>query len=163
MIFQWKNAGLGPQRALYITFLRRERVILAKNDNVELEICVKARGGRAARCMGSIVVAEMIAREARRSRTRGPARSRGGARDARTTTPLYAFSRAIDRESLAGLGNSLKSYILNILQKSPQKTKSSTNCQTSNANNKKIPNNRPHIWMICLCNTVQPAPKKPSL
>ena len=53
-------------------------------------------------------VAEMIASEARHTFTRGPAGARGGARVARTETPLYAFSRAIDRESLAGLGNSLK-------------------------------------------------------
>ena len=50
-----------------------------------------------------VPVAEMLASEARRSRTRGV---RGGPRLARTTTPLYAFSRAIDRESHAGLGNS---------------------------------------------------------
>ena len=36
--------------------------------------------------------------------------ARGGAPDPRTTTPLYAFARAIDRESLAGLGNSLKQF-----------------------------------------------------
>ena len=41
-----------------------------KYINFELEICVKERGGRAARCMGSVVVAEIIAREARRSRAR---------------------------------------------------------------------------------------------
>ena len=34
--------------------------------------------------------------------------ARQGAWILRTETPLYAFSRAIDRESLAGLGNSLK-------------------------------------------------------
>ena len=80
-------------------------MILRKNDNFELEICVKARGGRAARCMGSVVVAEIVASEARRPQPTG---ARQSPRAARTTTPLYAFSRAIDRESLAGLGNSLK-------------------------------------------------------
>ena len=46
-------------------------------------------------------VAHLLASEARRDRTR-PRVSRAA------ETPLYAFSRAIDRESLAGLGNSLK-------------------------------------------------------
>ena len=77
--------------------------MLAKQINFQLEICVKARGGRAPRCMGTPPVAEMLASEARRSRMSGPAL-------AVADTPLYAFSRAIDRESLAGLGNSLKSW-----------------------------------------------------
>ena len=47
--------------------LRREMVMLAKKYNFELEICVKARGGRAAHCMGSVPVAEMLASEVRRS------------------------------------------------------------------------------------------------
>ena len=34
-----------------------------KSDNFELEICVKARGGRAARCMGSVPVADLLASE----------------------------------------------------------------------------------------------------
>ena len=34
--------------------------------------------------------------------------ARGWTSGTRTETPLYAFSRAIDRESLAGLGNSLR-------------------------------------------------------
>ena len=53
-------------------------------------------------------VAEMIASETRRSRTRGRAWARLGPRCARTTTPLYAFFRALDGESLAGLCISLK-------------------------------------------------------
>ena len=65
----------------------------------------KRTHGTAAR---SPPVAEMLASEARRDRTRGHAGARGGTPAARTTTPLYAFSRAIDRESHAGLGNSLK-------------------------------------------------------
>ena len=52
-----------------------------------------------------VPVAEMLASEARHTLARG---ARGGTSVARTTTPLYAFSRAIDRESLAGLCNSLK-------------------------------------------------------
>ena len=53
-----------------------------------------------------VPVAEMLASGARHESARGG--RQGGALSARTTTPLYAFSRAIDRESLAGLGNSLK-------------------------------------------------------
>ena len=65
----------------------------------------KRTHGTAAR---SPPVAEMIASEARQPRTSGHVRPREAASVARTETPLYAFSRAIDRESLAGLGNSLK-------------------------------------------------------
>ena len=61
--------------------------------------------GTAAR---SVPVADLLASEARRDRTRGHVRAREGTRCTRTKTPLYAFSRAIDRESLAGLCNSLK-------------------------------------------------------
>ena len=81
-------------------------MILRKNDNFELEICVKARGGRAARCMGSVPVAEMLASETRQPSHAG---ARRGTPVARQTTLPTAFSRAIDRESHAGLGNSLKS------------------------------------------------------
>ena len=59
-----------------------------------------------------VPVAEMLASEARHESARGRVRARQGASDARTETPLYAFSRAIDRESLAGLGNSLKLHRL---------------------------------------------------
>ena len=45
--------------------LRRDLVIFEKNVNFELEICVKPRGGRAARCMGTPPVAEMLASETR--------------------------------------------------------------------------------------------------
>ena len=51
--------------------------------------------------MGTPPVAEMLASEARHDRTPGGVSSAA-------RTPLYAFSRAIDRESLAGLDNSLK-------------------------------------------------------
>jgi len=49
--------------------LRRDLVMFAENYNFELEICVKACGRRAARCMGSTPVAEMLASEARHDRT----------------------------------------------------------------------------------------------
>ena len=70
---------------------------------------LKERGGRAARCMGSAPVAEMLASEARRSRASVAVRS-GASRV--QSPPLYAFSWAIDRESPAGLGNSLKLALL---------------------------------------------------
>ena len=38
----------GAHRGVLHYVLRRKRVILRKNDNFELEICVKARGGRTA-------------------------------------------------------------------------------------------------------------------
>ena len=67
-------------------------------------MCKRARRthGTAAR---SVPVAQMLASEARRARASGPHEATSGAR---TTTPLTAFSRAIDRESLAGLGYSFK-------------------------------------------------------
>ena len=51
-------------------------MIVQKNIDFELEICVKSRGGRAARCMGTPPVAEMLASEARQPRTRGHVRAR---------------------------------------------------------------------------------------
>ena len=100
-----EQCRVGATKGVLHYVLRRKIVRLAQNDNFELEICVKPRGGRAARCMGTPPVAEMLASEARRDRTRGV---RGVPRTARTTTPLYGFSRAIDGESHAGVGNSLK-------------------------------------------------------
>ena len=94
----------GTNKGVLHYVLKRELALPRKNVDFELEICVKERGGRAARCMGSVPVADLLASEARRSRTSGHISSAYG----RTETPLYAFSRAIDRESLAGLCNSLK-------------------------------------------------------
>ena len=50
-----------------------------------------------------VPVAEMLASEAHHPRTSGHVRPRQATPAARTTSPLCAFSRAIDRESLAGL------------------------------------------------------------
>ena len=63
-------------------------------------MCKSARRthGTAAR---SVPVAHLLASEARRDRARVHV-------NLAAETPLYAFSRAIDRESLAGLCNSLK-------------------------------------------------------
>ena len=66
-----------------------------------MEMCVKERGGRAARCMGSVPVAEMLASEARHAPA--PVGVRSAADD-----PSNSLSRAINRESHAGLSNSLK-------------------------------------------------------
>jgi len=106
--FSSEKCRFGAKKSVSHYVLRRDLVIVQKNNNFELEICVKSRGGRSARCMGTPPVAEMLASEARHARTRVHVRARQGTWVARTETPLYAFSRAIDRESLAGLGNSLK-------------------------------------------------------
>ena len=103
--FSLEKCRFGATKGVLHYVLRRDWVIFAKNDNFELEICVKARGGRTARCMGDVPVAEMLASETRRSSHAGVP---GGAPVARQTTLPTAFSRAIDRESRAGLGNSLK-------------------------------------------------------
>ena len=70
--FSLEKCRFGAKRNVSHYVLKRKRVIVAKNDNFQLEKCVKARGGRAARCMGSVPVAEMLASEARRSRASGP-------------------------------------------------------------------------------------------
>ena len=51
-------------------------MIFQKNNNFELEIWVKSRGGRSARCMGTPPVAEMLASEARHESARGGVRGR---------------------------------------------------------------------------------------
>ena len=69
--FSLEKCRFGAHRGVLHYVLRRQRAILRKNDNFELEICVKARGGRAARCMGSVPVADLLASEARRDRASG--------------------------------------------------------------------------------------------
>ena len=63
--FSLEKCRFGAKKGVLHYVFRRKMVILTKNDNFELEICVKERGGRAARCMGSVVVAEIVASEAR--------------------------------------------------------------------------------------------------
>ena len=63
--FSLEKCRFGAKKGVSHYVLRRDLVIFAKNDNFELEICVKERGGRAARCMGSVVVAEIVASETR--------------------------------------------------------------------------------------------------
>ena len=60
-----EKCRFGATKGVLHYVLRRDEVIFAKHVNFELEICVKARGGRAARCMGTPPVAEMLAIEAR--------------------------------------------------------------------------------------------------
>ena len=60
-----EKCRFGAHRGVLHYVLRRERVTFRKKDHFELEICVKARGGRAARCMGSVPVADLLASEAR--------------------------------------------------------------------------------------------------
>ena len=61
--------------------------------------------------MGDVPVADLLASEARRSPHAGV--PRGGARSV-ADDPSYSLSRAINRESHAGLNNSLKSYIVGL-------------------------------------------------
>ena len=65
--FSLEKCRFGAKKGVSHYVLRRDLVIFAKNDNFELEICVKARGGRAARCMGTPPVADLLASEARRA------------------------------------------------------------------------------------------------
>ena len=65
--FSLEKCRFGAHRGVLHYVLNREWALPRKNGNFELEICVKERGGRAARCMGSVVVAEIVASEARRS------------------------------------------------------------------------------------------------
>ena len=77
-----------------------------KSDHFELEICVKARGGRAARCMGSVPVADLLASEARQPRTRGGARGHVSSAYGDPTLCLFPGDRW--RESCGRVNNSLK-------------------------------------------------------
>ena len=102
-----EKCRFGAHRGVLHYVLRRKRVILAKNDNFELEICVKARGGRLALQNGRPL--SLICQPVKHG-----ALPRECTLCSRTETPLYAFSRAIDRESLAGLGNSLKICLISL-------------------------------------------------
>ena len=48
IICSLEKCTFGAHRSVLHYVLRRKRVILRKHDNFELEICVKARGGRTA-------------------------------------------------------------------------------------------------------------------
>ena len=59
--FSLEKCLFGAHRGVLHYILRRKRVMLANNGNFELEICVKARGGRAAPVVGDVSVAQMVA------------------------------------------------------------------------------------------------------
>ena len=94
--FSLEKCRFGTKKGVSHYVLRRKRVIFQKNDNFELEICAKPHGGRAARCMGTPPVAEMLASEARRDRMSGHVR----ARQSRVRRPLsMPFAGDRSRES----------------------------------------------------------------
>ena len=72
------KSSFGTTTGVLHYVLRREIAILPNKYNFELEICAKARGGRTARCMGDVPVADLLASEARRARTSGPVSSAYG-------------------------------------------------------------------------------------
>ena len=111
--FSLEKCRFGAHRGVLHYVLKREWALPCKNDNFELEKCVNERGGRAARCMGSVVVADLVASEARRP----PASVHVNARQPRVRRPLsLPFPGPSNRESLAGLNNSLKLLLLPILE-----------------------------------------------
>ena len=69
--FSLEKCRFGAKKSVSHYVLRRDFVMFQKSINFELEICVKSRGGRSARCMGTPPVAEMLASEARHARPRG--------------------------------------------------------------------------------------------
>ena len=76
--FLLEKCRFGATKGVSHYVLRRDLVMFAKSEHFELEICVKAKKGRTARCMGTPPVAEMLASEARRPRTRGHVRAHEG-------------------------------------------------------------------------------------
>ena len=102
--FSLEKCRFGAHRGVLHYVLNREWALPRKNGNFELEICVKERGGRAARCMGSVPVAEMLASEARQPRTRGHVRCAYG------DPSLCLFPGDRSRESCGRVNNSLKLY-----------------------------------------------------
>ena len=100
--FSLEKCRFGAHRGVLHYVLKREWALPCKNGNFELEICVNERGGRAARCMGSVVVADLVASEARHGLTTVAVRSRQMTTSTRTETPLYAFSRALESRESCG-------------------------------------------------------------
>ena len=100
----------GANRGVLAYVLNREWALQRKQCDFELEICVIERGGRAARCMGSVPVADLLASEARRSRTSVHVRPR----QSRVRRPyLMPFpGRSMERvlRDLATPSNDLKYY-----------------------------------------------------
>ena len=65
--FSLEKCRFGTNKGVLHYVLKRELALPTKKFDFELEKCVNERGGRAARCMGSVPVAEMLASEARAS------------------------------------------------------------------------------------------------
>ena len=99
--FSLEKCRFGTKKSVSHYVLRRKRVILRKNTNFELEICVKTKKGRTA-------LEPQASLSLKCQPVKHGALRRQAARVAPQTTLLTAFSRAIDRESHAGLSNSLK-------------------------------------------------------
>ena len=74
--FSLEKCRFGANRRSWHYVLKRERADFEKKVDFPLEICVIERGGRAARCMGSVRVAHLLASEARRSPASGPREER---------------------------------------------------------------------------------------
>ena len=72
--FSLEKCRFGANRRSWHYVLKRERGVFENKIDFPLEICVIERGGRAARCMGSVPVADLLASEARHARTSGRAR-----------------------------------------------------------------------------------------
>ena len=53
--FSLEKCRFGAHRGVLHYVLRRKKMIFITNYYFELEICIKARGGRAARCMGALL------------------------------------------------------------------------------------------------------------
>ena len=95
--FSLEKCRFGATKGVLHYAFRREIEMLAKKYNFELEICVKARGERTARCMGDVPVAEMLASEARQPSHAGG--TRGGARRAADDPTYCLFAGDRSRES----------------------------------------------------------------
>ena len=78
--FSLDKFRFGATKGVLHYVLRQVIGIFAKKYNFGLEICVKARGGRTARCMGDVPVAEMLASEARQPPHAGCTRGGAGVR-----------------------------------------------------------------------------------
>ena len=97
LIFLMEKCRSGAKKGLLHYVLRRDLLIVAKSDHFELEICAKARGGRTARCIGDVPVAEMLASEARQPPHAGC--TRGGARSVADDPTYCLFAGERSRES----------------------------------------------------------------
>jgi len=83
-----KSVVFGTNKGVLHYVLNRELALPRKSDDFELEIFAKERGGRAARCMGSVPVAEILTSEARHARASGHMRPRQECRRRPPQQPL---------------------------------------------------------------------------